>query len=445
MTEGIRHLDASLDVAPAPSVAPAAAGVQVMAALRALPGTPLRTFLACLGVWTFVNLEQSMFGYAVPAMVQDLALSIQTVGFIISLGFVVAIFGALTTGLLTDRLGRRTMLASCFGLSGLFYALQAFAGGGVGLGFARSAGAGLSAGLSPITSSYVAEIAPPRIRALMVGFLQIGFPLGWFLASMLVVPLLANNGWRAVFLVSLAAPVLAWLIHRTIPETARFEAVKASAAHRRPLGEQVGELFAPEFRRLTALAIVAFLTKGGAYAGLAFFLPTFLHDVRGYDAATSAYVVGLSYGIGIFGYISASIVGEFFLSRRTTIVIWSWSGAVALLAFLWLPHTPIEDIVACGVMAIFSFGTSAILTTFILEQFPTRMRATGASCASASVSLGFAIFPIVVTSLGGPLGWQAAISVCVAPLLILSGLSVLCMPSRASVVEDEDIEMSGER
>ncbi|MFT3964270.1 MAG: MFS transporter [Sphingobium sp.] len=383
-----------------------------------------------------------MFGYAIPAMVEDLGISIQTVGFIISLGFVAAIFGALVTGVLTDRLGRRTMMAGCFGLSGLFYALQAFAGSIVGLGAARSAGAGLSAGLSPITNSYVAEVAPSRIRALMIGFLQVGFPLGWFLASILVVPLLSHYGWRAVFLVSFAAPLIAWLVHRTIPETARFEAVKASAAHRRSLREQMGELLSPRFRRLTLFSVIAFLTKGGAYAGLAFFLPTFLHEVRGYDAATSAHVVGMSYGIGIFGYLSASIVGEFFLSRRITIVLWSWSGATALLAFLWLPETPVQDVIACGVMAIFSFGTSAILTTFLLEQFPTRVRATGASCASASVSLGFAIFPIVVTSLVGPLGWQAAISSCVAPLLVLSGLSILCIPHRTPAGDDEDIQDS---
>jgi MFS family permease len=78
-------------------------------------------------------------------------------------------------------------------------------------------------------------------------------------------------------------------------------------------------------------------------------------------------------------------------------------------------------------MAIFSFGTSAILTTFVLEQFPTRLRATGAACASASISLGFALFPVIVTYFVARIGWQSAITACVAPLLFLSGLSVLAM------------------
>jgi MFS family permease len=215
--------------------------------------------------------------------------------------------------------------------------------------------------------------------------------------------------------------------------------VQASAANRLPLGQQLGELLTPASRRLTLLCIAAFLAKGGAYAGLAFYMPTFLNEVRGYDAGTAAHIVGLSYGIGIFGYLSASIVGEFFLSRRTTIIIWCWSGAAALLAFIWLPTNPAEDVLACGLMAIFSFGTSAILTTFVLEQFPTRLRATGAACASAAVSLGFAAFPIIVATLVAKVGWQWSITLCVTPLLVLCGLFVLCMRDVPRGTDIEDI------
>lgn len=410
----------------------------VRASFRALSGTPLRTFAICLFAWTFVNLEQSMFGYVVPAMVAEFGVSIQAIGLVISLGFACAIPGAIFAGLLTDRFGRRAMLAACFSSSSLFYALQGLSGGMFSLAASRSLGAGLSAGLSPITNAYVAEVSPPRIRALMVGFLQIGFPLGWFLASILVVPLLANFGWRAIFLTSFLGPPLGWLIYRMVRETGRFERVKAHQANRRSAREQIAEMFAPRERRRTLLCILAFLTKGGAYAGLAFYLPTFLHEVRGYDPATAARIIGISYGIGIFGYLSASLVGEFLLSRRTTIVVWCWLGASALVAFVWLPSTPLQDIVACGVMAVFSFGTSAILTTFVLEQFPTRLRATGASCASASVSFGFAVFPIVVASLVAHIGWQWSITLCVTPLLVLSGIAVLGMRNVRSGEEIAD-------
>lgn len=407
--------------------------------LRSLPGEPLKTFLICVFVWTFVNFEQSLFGYAIPEMIKEFNVSIEVIGLIISVGFAFAIVGAIVAGMLTDKFGRRIALVGAFSFSSIFYALQGLAPGVWFLAAARSIGAGASAGLSPISNSYVAEVAPPRLRALMVGFLQIGFPLGWFLASILVVPLMTHFGWRAIFLTSFIGIPISFLLFRMLKESRRFEAVKAAEVNKVAMAKRLGELFAPDLRRTTLLCITAFFCKGGAYAGLAFYLPTFLHEVRGYDTALSASIVGSSYAIGILGYISASIVGEFFLSRKVTIIIWSWVGVVALLAFLWLPTAPMEDVIALGTMAVFSYGTSAILTTYILEQFPTRVRATGASCASASVSLGFSVLPIVVASLVGGLGWQTAISFCVAPLLFLSGLSVLFMRGNAAGEEMADL------
>jgi len=439
MTRGAVTSSETVEGAHAPLSGAAGRFDGVGQAVLAMRGQPLRTFLLCLFVWTFVNLEQSLFGYAVPEMIKEFGVDVKVIGFVISIGFACAIVGAIVTGILTDRYGRRRSLVGCFSISSFFYAMQGFAPGIASLAASRSLGAGFSAGLSPVTNSYVAEVAPPRIRALVVGFLQIGFPLGWFLASLLVVPLMAAFGWRAIFMASLVGPLLSWLIYRSLQETERFKAVEAVAANRRSWRAQLGELMKPGARRLTLLCIMAFFTKGGAYAGLAFFLPTFLHEVRGYDTANAAQIIGYSYGIGIFGYLSASIVGEFFLSRKTTIVIWCWLGALALVYFIWFPQSMTEDIIACGVMAIFSFGTSAILTTFVLEQFPTRLRATGASCASASVSLGFALLPMVVGSLVGQYGWQWTITICVTPLLFLSGIAVLGMRNVRAGEEMTDI------
>ena len=75
--------------------------------------------------------------------------------------------------------------------------------------------------------------------------------------------------------------------------------------------------------------------------GFVFFLLVFLYEVCGYDVVTSAWIIGCSYGIGIFGYIGASIVGEFFLSRKATIVLWFWFGAAALIGFVWLLIMPV--------------------------------------------------------------------------------------------------------
>ena len=161
-----------------------------------------------------------------------------------------------------------------------------------------------------------------------------------------------------------------------MPESPRFEVVKQANANREPWQNHLKELFGPVRRRRTLLSGLAFFAQGAAYAGSALYLPTFFHVVRGYDEARAAQIVGLSYGIGLFGYIGASLVGEFLLTRRNTIIVWCWTGVVAFLGFVWLPTSPLQDIFWCGLVAIFFYGATAILGTYLLELYPTRLRAT---------------------------------------------------------------------
>ena len=89
----------------------------------------------------------------------------------------------------------------------------------------------------------------------------------------------------------------------------------------------------------------------------------------------STLLVGISYGVGVLGYIGASFVGEFVTTRRNTVVIWTWVGTVCVAALVWPDHSYYMDLM-WFLMAIFFYGTSAVLTTFIVELFPTHIRAT---------------------------------------------------------------------
>jgi len=62
------------------------------------------------------------------------------------------------------------------------------------------------------------------------------------------------------------------------------------------------------------------------------YFPTFFVEVHGYTEPEAAALVGLSYGIGAIGYVTAAIVGEFVLTRRDTIAVWVSLGAAAFLA-----------------------------------------------------------------------------------------------------------------
>lgn len=400
-----------------------------------------RILVICFLAWTFTNLDQSLFGYTIPSLMREFSITLDQIGLILSGSFVFAIFSTIAVGLFADRFGRRIALAGCLFLSALAVGLTGAVVGIFTLFLARALGFGLSNGLSPVTGAYVSEASPARWRGLFMGLLMCGFPLGWFLASLIAAPLLESHGWRAVFFCAFAVAPIAVAMYFLLPESAYFERAKAAGRTATPWRITLAELFGPAYRARTLLCALAFFSYGGAYAGTAFYFPSFFQAVRGYSEADAARIVGLAYGVGVFGYIAAALVGEYLLTRRNTAIIWCWLGALCLGVLVWLPRTYWQDILAFGSLATFFYGASAVMLTIVTEQFPTRLRATAvAVSASAGLNLGFAVYPFLVARLVGYWGWQEAFTIMIAPSLVLSGIFLLWLPNlrsaRALEIED---------
>lgn len=356
---------------------------------------------------------------------RDLRLSLGDIADILSFGFLLALVVTLGAGIIADRFGRRISLVLFLSLSAICVGATGVARTGVMLGILRALGFSLGNGLSPITSSYVAEGSPPRYRGLLISVLQCGYPIGWFVASFVAVPLLATYGWRALYYCAFFVVPGAILLYLVLPESISFEE-SAAQAHGTSASSRIRMLCESKLRRRTFLGALVYLLFGGAYGGSAFYFPTFFHVVRGYSESTSAFIVGAGYGVGILGYLGAALIGEFVTTRRNTAAAWCLLGTIALLALIWLPGTYHEDLVAFGTVAVFFYGVAGVLQTFITELFPTHLRATGSALsASAGLCLGFALFPILVARCVGIIGWQWGFTATVVPALFFAGL-VIC-------------------
>ena len=390
-------------------------------------------------------MDQSLFGYAIPGIQEEFGASISDVGWVLSLSFVFAAFASAIIGTLTDRYGRRTMFLFCLAVSALLVGLHAFVVGLVSLTILRMFAFGISNGLSPITTSFIAETAPSRYRGLMVALVQCGYPIGWFVASLFVVPLIASFGWRYIFMPALLVIPIAFLLVRYLPESKRFNEERAkreasAAADKEPFFQRLSELFAPDLRKRTIMIFIAFFFFGGAYAGTAFFFPAYFNQFRGYSMETATAIVGISYGVGVLGYIAVAFVGEFVLTRRNTCVLWALLGSVATLGLLWLPETQLEDMVWFGIMAAFFYGNAAALSMLMVEVFPTRVRATAAGFAgSFALNMGHATFPILVTLAIEAIGWQWAFTLAVVPPMVIAALAIFSLDNIRSGLELEEI------
>lgn len=394
-------------------------------------------------------MDQSLFGYAIPGIQEEFGASIGDVGWVLAISFVFAAFSSAIIGTLSDRYGRRTMFLFCLAFSALLVGLHAFVIGLMSLTFLRMFAFGISNGLAPITTSFVAETAPARYRGMMVALVQCGHPIGWFVASLFVVPLISSFGWRYIFIPALLVIPIAFLLVRYLPESKRFTEAKAERESKElgettvksePFFQRIKELFAPDLRKRTIMVSIAFFCFGGAYAGTAFFFPAYFNQHRGYSMETATAIVGISYGIGIIGYIAVAYVGEFVLTRRNTVVVWAVMGSIATICLLWLPENQFQDMLWFGIMAAFFYGNAAALSMFMAEVFPTRVRATAAGLAgSFALNLGHATFPIIVAWGIETIGWQWSFTIAVVPFMLIAALAILSLENIKSGLDLEEI------
>ncbi len=412
-------------------------------------GYPLIVFLTCLLGWTLTSMDQSLFGYAIPGIQEDFGASYSDVGWVLSISFVFAAFCSAIIGTLTDRYGRRSMFLLCLAVSALLVGLHAFVIGILSLTVLRMFAFGLSNGLSPITTSFVAETAPARYRGMMVALIQCGYPIGWFVASLFVVPLISMFGWRYIFMPALLVIPIAFMLVRYLPESKRFIEAKAKREAEQlgggtvkdePFFQRIKELFAPDLRKRTIMVFIAFFCFGGSYAGTAFFFPAYFNEFRGYPIETATMIVGISYGIGVLGYIAVALIGEFVLTRRNTCALWAVLGSLATLGLLWLPENQAQDMIWFGIMAAFFYGNAAALSMLMAEVFPTRVRATAAGLAgSFALNLGHATFPIVVAYGIETIGWQWSFTLAVVPSMLIAAMAILTLDNVKSGLDLEEI------
>jgi MFS transporter, putative metabolite:H+ symporter len=225
------------------------------------------------------------------------------------------------------------------------------------------------------------------------------------------------------------------VVRRVVRESSRLAPAAASKAQR----ASVLELFAPGLRRRTLTLFMAQYCFVIAYGGAFIFAPIYFHEERGFDIAGTATLVGLSNLIGVFGYLLAAWVGEFYLSRRTTTIIWTLLGSVFFTVFLWFTSGYWQSMLAFAVMAVFLLGTAAVKFAYVAELFPTRLRATGiAFSGSFAVTLGQATGPIIIGWLADRHGWNVAMFAgCALPLLAAALLYLFLKPIPSGLDVDE--------
>ncbi len=422
---------------------------------RAAKGTPLITFALCFIGMTLTTADQALYSFAIPGIAKEYEVPITTVTFIVTLSFLVASFTVVIAGTLSDHFGRRKMFVILLAGSAVCVGLHAIAQSLTTLALFRILGFAIATGLYPITNTIVIEAAPARYRGMMAGFLQISYPMGTFLASLFAAPLIDAFGWRAIFYPAYGVVPLAFILGHALKDPDRFAKLKASlksqnderqAAEKRSFTRHVGELIKlgelvkPQFLSRTVVMFTGTMFIQLGIIGMIFLLPTFLVEDRSFSQSDAARITGLSYLMGAVGYILASTIGEFVLTRRNTLIIWAVIGGFCLGMTVWFAQTPASLIAGFGLTIMFLYGSEAIRMPMTAELFPTHIRATAsATVGSLAVSLSAVTAPVLLSYFAAHWGWTMTWTIFAVIPSFFAAAIFLALPNYKSGLEVEEI------
>jgi sugar porter (SP) family MFS transporter len=368
---------------------------------------------------------------AIDALVKLYALSPQEKGFTVGIGLVGTVIGALSAGVIGQKLGSRETLR----ITALLYIVSA-AGCGLAWGwtpfllfrFIGGLGIGASSVLGPV---YIAELAPAKWRGRLVAAFQFNVVLGIVLAytSNYLIRLmqLGATEWRWQVGVAALPAVGFMALLFGIPRSPRWSASKDRidealgvlkmmgeanpeaelADIRDALAEEHASAHEPVFRwkyrfpLFLAISIGAFNQLAGINAIL-----YYLNDI--FQAAGFSQLSGDQQAIAIggtnliFTMIGMSVIDK--VGRKTLLLIGAAGTAscLAAVASIYASNSHQGMLVWCLIayIAFFAVSQGAVIWVYIGEVFPNHVRSKGMSVGAAShwfMNAAIAMaFPVVV-------------------------------------------------
>jgi len=293
---------------------------------------------------------------------------------------------------------------------------------GLASGFSMLAGSRLMLGVGegggfPAATKAVAEWFPVRERATAMGIINAGTAVGGVVAPPAIAAILLHASWPWVFYLSGAAGLAwtAWWMRAYHPPAVHPRLGAAERAEARNLAAEraVGERSIPwvrlfRYSAVWALMIAKFLTDAVWYF-IAFWLPKYLLDTRGYDVRQVGYYAWIPWaaaGVGcvVIGSLSSWLVRRGHGLDRARKIAMGISVSV-MPCLLFVPAFPTRWVIVPFAVAYFGQQAwSTLVMTLPADMFPRRV----VGAVAGLVGFGGAMGGIVFGEIAGQMlkhGW----------------------------------------
>ncbi len=375
--------------------------------------------LLTLFCWVLAAYGVTIIGFMMPSLNKEWLVPANGLGLLASIGMAGMFIGSIVVGTLSDRFGRRKIMAwSLFYLGVLFIASAKAWNFNSLLVMRFYMGLGLGA-ILPVSSTIVTEFSPSKYRGAMAVLMTTCWGLGGTLAALVGYNLILKHGWRPAMLFGGLALIISPMVRFLLPESIRFlldkgreeDAVKefsrihlqSTAPTTPPISEnkqrtvavdnQTGGIWSAGFARITGSLWLFWISLNFVYQGAFVWLPTLLATTKLSTGRSFLLTMIISLGQLPGSLIAAYLADRF--SRRKLIII--SQVLLSTTAFLFgLSRNDIWILVMGIMLMVFNGMSWGFAWPFSSELYPTRMRVSATGWAAGIGRLGGVPAPIII-------------------------------------------------
>ncbi|MGG0455415.1 MFS transporter [Bacillus mycoides] len=344
--------------------------------------------IAGLG-WLFDAMDVGMLSFVIVALQKEWGLSTQEMGWIGSINSIGMAVGALIFGILSDKIGRKSVFIITLllfsigsGLTALTTTLAMF----LVLRFLIGMGLG---GELPVASTLVSESVEAHERGKIVVLLESFWAGGWLIAALISYFVIPKYGWEVAMVLSSVPALYALYLRWNLPDSPRFQKVE-----KRPsVIENIKSVWSGEYRKATIMLWILWFCVVFSYYGMFLWLPSVM-VLKGFSLIKSFQYVLIMTLAQLPGYFTAAWFIER-LGRKFVLVTYLIGTACSAYVF-GIADSLTALIVAGMLLSFFNLGAWGALYAYTPEQYPTTIRGTGAGMAAAFGRIGGILGPLLV-------------------------------------------------
>ncbi|MFI2565355.1 MFS transporter [Paenarthrobacter sp. NPDC018779] len=396
--------------------------------------------------------DVGVLGAVLPALAEykEWNLSPLALGGLGSYALIGMLIGALFIGTLSDLVGRKKMLLASMIIFTVTQAGAAWAPTPELFGLFRLIGGLGMGGVIPVAAALTIEYSAPNKRSYNYGLMYSGYSLGIVAAALAALFVLPLGGWRAVIAIGAAPVILLPVIWKFLPESLEYLESKGRGSEARTLAAKLGitdyrpvvaakpisnqtadpwwktitTMFSLQYLRSTVFFWISLFCGLLLVYGLNTWLPSIMKKA-GYDLGSSlTFLLVFSLASAIGGLLLGRAADKY--GKKLILVVFYILGGLGIMLLVF-PNTMVVNLLFVAFAGVGSISTSLVLTGYIADYYPAKVRGTATGWALSFARLG---------AISGPLigGWIAGSKLPFeANFAIFAGIAVLAAAAVALI------------